>query len=47
VFTSDSFYDEPSLPYDRYLIRAGLSKKASHPDVRRLIGCLKKFRSVP
>lgn len=37
VFTSESLYDDLSLPYDRYLIRTGLSKKASHPDIRRLL----------
>lgn len=37
VFTSDTLYDDPCLSYDRYLIRTGLSKKAVHPDIRRLI----------
>jgi len=37
LFTSEALYDDPILSYDRYMIRVGLSKKATHPDIRRLI----------
>ncbi|NDE13673.1 hypothetical protein EBZ80_01950 [bacterium] len=37
IFTSETLYDNLTLPYDRYLIRTSLSKKASHPDILRLI----------